>query len=214
MVPHLFVIDDFLRNPEAVRAEALTLDYAVQGRFPGLNSTGKINIGGLDQIVSALVHEPVRAPWTHDFSHGSCRLALAADDQPGRIHIDQSHWSGILYLSRPGDCRGGTEFYRHIRTGTDRVPMDAESLKRIGYSSYEELQHDILDKDALDRSKWELTMTVPMRFNRLVLLQPHYWHTSGAGFGDSIENGRLVYLMFFMRGPGRESAPAPAPGHA
>jgi hypothetical protein len=43
-------------------------------------------------------------------------------------------------------------------------------------------------------------MTVPMRFNRLVLLQPHYWHTSGEAFGDSIENGRLVYLMFFMRG--------------
>jgi hypothetical protein len=39
-----------------------------------------------------------------------------------------------------------------------------------------------------------------MRFNRLVLLQPHYWPTSGEAFGDSIEKGRLVYLMFFMRG--------------
>lgn len=38
-----------------------------------------------------------------------------------------------------------------------------------------------------------------MRFNRLVLLQPHYWHTSGIGFGNSVENGRLVYLTFFMR---------------
>ena len=43
-------------------------------------------------------------------------------------------------------------------------------------------------------------MTVPMRFNRLVLLQPHYWHTAGPGFGDSLENGRLIYLMFFLRG--------------
>lgn len=203
MVPHLFVIDDFLRNAEAVRKEALRLNYQVQGRFPGLNSKEKITIEGLDQVVSALVREPVRAPWTKDFSHGSCRIALASDDQPGRIHIDQSHWSGILYLSRPEDCQGGTEFYRHIRTGTDRVPMDAESLKRIGYDSYEDLQHDILDKDALDRSKWELTMTVPMRFNRLVLLQPHYWHTSGPGFGDTLENGRLIYLMFFLRGPAK-----------
>ena len=83
--------------------------------------------------------------------------------------------------------------------------MDQPSLEKIGYSSYEELQHDILDKDALDRSKWELTMTVPMRFNRLVLLQPHYWHTSGPGFGDSLENGRLIYVMFFLRG--QPSAP-------
>lgn len=200
MVPHVFVIDDFLGNPEAVRQEALSLNYSVRGRFPGLNSAEKIRLQGLENVVSALVREPVRAPWTDDFSHASCRLALASDDQPGRIHIDQSHWSGILYLSRPEDCQGGTEFYRHIPTNTDRVPMDPESLRSIGYSEYKELQRDILDKDALDRSKWELTYTVPMRFNRLVLLQPHYWHTSGAGFGDSIENGRLIYLMFFMRG--------------
>jgi hypothetical protein len=203
----VFVIDDFLRNAEEVRKQALSLDYAVAGRYPGLNSVQKLRIEGLDEVISMLVREPVRAPWTQDFSHGSCRIALASDKQEGRIHIDQSHWSGILYLSRPEDCRGGTEFYRHRRTNTDRVPMDAASLKEVGYSSYQELQHDILDKDALDRTKWEHTMTVPMRFNRLVLLQPHYWHTSGPGFGDSLENGRLIYLMFFLRG---EGSPTPA----
>jgi hypothetical protein len=200
MVPHLFVIDDFLRNAETVRAQALSLTYAVGGRFPGLNSVQKLRIEGLDEVISSLVREPVRAPWSDDFSHGSCRVALASDDKPARIHIDQSHWSGILYLSRPEDCQGGTEFFRHKRTGTDRVPMDPENLRKIGYSSYKELQEDILDKDALDRSNWEHTMTVPMRFNRLVLLQPHYWHTAGPGFGDSLENGRLIYLMFFLRG--------------
>ena len=200
MIPHLFVFDDFLRDPEEVRSRALKFNYTIPGRFPGLNSVEKLNIEGLDQTVSQLVHEPVRAPWTKDFSHGSCRLALAKDNKPGRIHIDQSHWSGILYLTRDEDCRGGTEFFRHKRTQTDHVPMTAEKLKEAGYSSYQELQHDILDKDALDHSHWEHTMTVPMRFNRLVLLQPHYWHTSGEAFGDNVENGRLVYLMFFMRG--------------
>jgi hypothetical protein len=204
VVPAFFVIDDFLRNPEEVRAQALSLDYAVGGRYPGLNSVQKLRIEGLDQVISTLVREPVRAPWTKDFSHGSCRVALASDDQEARIHIDQSHWSGILYLSRPEDCAGGTEFFRHKRTNTDRVPMDEQQLKATGYASYEELQKDILDKDALDRSKWEHTMTVPMRFNRLVLLQPHYWHTAGPGFGDTLENGRLIYLMFFLRGEPRQ----------
>jgi hypothetical protein len=202
MIPHLIVIDDFLNNAEAVRAEALTLNYSVPGRFPGLNSVEKLNIGGLNQVISTLVHEPVRTPWTKDFSHGSCRLALAKDDKPGRIHVDQSDWSGILYLSRDEDCQGGTEFFRHKRTRTDRVPVNLEKLGQIGYSSYEDMQHEILDQDALDRSKWDHTMTVPMRFNRLILLQPQYWHTSGPSFGDSVENGRLVFLMFFMRGAG------------
>ena len=199
MVPAFFVIDDFLRNAEEVRGQALSMTYAVGGRYPGLNSKQKLRIERLDEVVSQLVRTPLKAPWTDDFSHGSCRIALASDDQEARIHIDQSHWSGILYLSRSEDCQGGTEFFRHKRTNTDRLPMDEETLKAAGYATYEELQHDILDKDALDRSKWEHTMTVPMRFNRLVLLQPHYWHTAGPGFGDSLENGRLIYLMFFLR---------------
>jgi hypothetical protein len=85
--------------------------------------------------------------------------------------------------------------------------LTRESLAAAGYSSYDELRKEILEKDALDRSKWELTMTVPMRYNRLVLLQPQYWHTAGHSFGDSIENGRLVYLMFFLRGPGPTAPP-------
>jgi hypothetical protein len=208
MIPHVIIIDDFLLDPYALRNQALGLKYAVGGRYPGLNSTEKINIPGLSEIVSRLVYEPVRTPWQADFSHGACRVSLASDnrqDQPPRIHIDQSHWSGILYLSLPEDCRGGTEFFRHIPTGTDHLPLTPDALKEAGYSSYDELKADILEKDALDRSKWELAMTVPMRFNRLVLLQPQYWHTSGPGFGDSLENGRLVYLMFFLRGPAQGS---------
>ena len=170
-----------------------------KGAIQDWNSVEKLNIEGLDQAVSMLVREPVQAMWGKDNSHASCRLALAKDDRPGRIHIDQSHWSGILCLSRDEDCRGGTEFYRHKRTRTDRVPMDQKSLQNVGYSSYEDMQREILDQDALDRSKWEHTMTVLLRFNRLVLLQPHYWHTSGPSFGDSVDNGRLIYLMFFLR---------------
>ncbi len=108
----------------------------------------------------------------------------------------------MLYLSRQEDCRGGTELYRHIPSGTDRVPMDMQSLNAVGYSSYKDLEEEILKKDALERSKWELSVNVPARFNRLVLIQPHYWHTAGPGFGDSVVNGRLVYLMFFKRGKG------------
>src|SRR3982751_28200 len=154
MVPWLFVIDDFLRTPEAVRAEALTLNYKVPGRYPGLNSVEKINIEGLDQVISNIVRQPVHAPWPSDFSHRNCRLSLASDnDPPARIHIDISQWTGVLCLSRDEDCTGGTELYRHKRTGLDRVPMDTETLKAAGYASYEELQEKILDDDALEDRK-------------------------------------------------------------
>ena len=201
MTPFVIVIDDFLPNAEELRERALKLNYSLKGPYPGLNSVEKINIPGLDEMVSRLVYQPVRPPWTKNYSHGSFRLALAKDDEPAKIHIDQSHWSGILYLSRPEDCQGGTEFYRHLPTGTDHMPFTEQGIAELGYSSFDDLREQILEKDALDRSKWELTMVVPMRFNRLVLTQPQYWHTSGPSFGDTRETGRLIYMMrYFLPG--------------
>jgi hypothetical protein len=201
MVPAVYIIDDFLTDADAVRERALALTYTEKGNYPGRDSTERLPIDRLDDAVSAIMRQPLRAQWDQQFNHAKCRLTLASDDQLGGVHVDPSNLSGILYLSRAEDCAGGTEFFRHIRTGTDRVPMTPGELTALGYSSYGEMHRDIIVKEGHDRSKWERTMTVPMRFNRLVLLQPHYWHTSGAGFGNSVEDGRLVYLMFFARAP-------------
>ena len=43
-------------------------------------------------------------------------------------------------------------------------------------------------------------MTVPMRFNRLILYRPWLWHSAGPGFGDSNETGRLIQVLSFERG--------------
>ena len=192
----LILVDDFLDNAEGLREAALRLTYPEQqGAFPGRNSLERINIGGLDEEVSRLVGEPLAA--LPKLSHAKCRITLAADKGRARVHIDESHWSGILYLSRPEDCRGGTEFFRHVPTGTDHAPVDAAERAALGFSTHEQMHQAIVEKDSLDATKWEKTIDVPMRFNRLVLLRPWLWHTAGPGFGDRIENGRLVYLLFF-----------------
>ena len=193
----MLVVDDFIDNAEGLRAAALQLTYPEQqGAFPGRNSRERINIEGLSEEVSRLLGEPLR-PIDPLESHCKCRVTLASDVGRAKVHIDQSHWSGILYLSREEDSMGGTDFFRHIPTNSDRAPTDPDELAQMGFASYEEMQRAIIEKDSLDDSKWERNMTVPMRFNRLVLLRPWLWHTAGPGFGDRLENGRLVYLMFF-----------------
>ena len=195
------VVDDFLTNAEEFRAAALKLDYPHrEGEyFPGRNSVESLPIPGLDQAISSIVQEPLKG-LERVGSHGKVRVALA-NETPiwSKVHVDPAYWSGILYLSRNEDSQGGTEFFRHIPTDTHRVPESPAGLARIGYSSYEEMQEQIIEKDSMDPSKWERTMTIPMQFNRLVLLRPWFWHTAGPCFGNSIENGRLVYLMFFTR---------------
>ena len=201
MPTSLIIVDDFLnpRDAQQLRNVGLQLTYPEQqGAFPGRNSLERIEIEGLDESVSRLTGERLR-PISPLQSHAKFRMTLAADRGRAKVHVDDAYWSGILYLSRPEDCRGGTEFFRHRPTNTDRAPIDRAELEAMGYTSMEQMHREVIEKDSVDDSKWELTMQAPMRFNRLVLLRPWLWHTAGPAFGDGMENGRLVYLMFFAR---------------
>ena len=196
MPTSMIIVDDFMEDPYSLRNAALGLNYPKgSGPFPGRNSEKRINVAGLDQEVSRLVGEPLRGQSAPQ-AHGKCRISLAKDKGTAKVHVDPSHWSGILYLSRPEDCRGGTEFFRHLPTGTERTAYTDKEASEYGYASVRDMVSAV-EKDSMDDSKWEMIMRVPMRFNRLILLRPWLWHTAGESFGDTLENGRLVYLLFF-----------------
>ena len=197
-LPSLLIIDDFLADPHVARAKTLALDYDAalkNGNYPGVLSSQALPIPGLDEAVTGIIGAKVTPqPGT---SHGHCRLTLASDKGLSGVHIDPCFYSGILYLNLPEHCRGGTDFFRHKRTGLDRVPMDRGQMLAAGYADPNQLIAEVVNADTLRPSKWEKQFTVPMRFNRLILFSPWMFHNSARGFGSSAENGRLVHLMFF-----------------
>lgn len=198
MPPSLIILDDFLGNPHEMRRQALALGYDPankRGNYPGLLSDRALPIPGLEGEVSSRAGVALRpAPGT---THQHCRLTLRGDAGRSGVHIDPCFYSGILYLSLPEHCRGGTEFFRHKRTGLDRVPQTREALAASGYADVNRLIEEVVNTDTSKPAKWERIMTVPMRFNRLILFSPWLFHNSAPGFGDRPENGRLVHLMFF-----------------
>jgi len=198
MLPLFLMVDDFLGNPGVARSAALALGYDPankHGNYPGLLSDRPLAIPGLDETVSRLIGHAVKAaPGT---SHNHCRLTLKGDRGRSGVHIDPAFYSGILYLSRPEDCRGGTDFFRHRRTGLDRVPASLEGAQAAGYADHNALIEAVVNADTLKPARWEKSFTAPMRYNRLILFSPWAFHNSAPGFGDRAENGRLVHLMFF-----------------
>ena len=208
----LIVIDDFYDDAEVVRRRALELDYPVpeaRKNYPGRNSMQRFLPEGIDDVVSRLVHEPVGPCGVAE--HGRFRLTLGEEegDRGYYVHIDgDAHWSGILYLTAEEHCRGGTEFYRHKEHGIDRTYITDAEARAHGWDSCSEFAIQTIQSDGNDLSKWEHLMTVPMRFNRLILFRPWFWHTAGISFGDSPETGRLVQLFFWQAVPRQARAAA------
>lgn len=202
MLPSLLIIDDFLADPWAARRAALLLDYdpaRQNGNFPGCNSSTPLDTAGLDTVVSkTLGLKLCRAAGTQ---HGHCRLTRKADKGKSGVHIDPAVYSGILYLSRPEDCArpdaGGTDFFRHRRTGLESVPQDPVALAASGFDDPNRLIEEVVNRDTTTLSKWERTMRVPARFNRLLLFSPWLFHNAAPGFGSTPEDARLVMLLFF-----------------
>lgn len=201
MLPSLLIVDDFLADPFAARAAALALDYDPAtriGNYPGTLSGAPLPIAGLEEAVSRIIGVPLKPqPGT---THGHCRLTLKGDRGVSGVHIDPCFYSGILYLSRNEDARGGTDFFRHKRTGLEKVPADPLGLAQSGYADINALVEDVVNRDTLLPARWERVMRVPMRFNRLLLFSPWLFHNSADGFGTAQETGRLVHLQFFARG--------------
>ncbi len=198
----LIVVEDFYVDPEAVRQRALACDYPpVTGprTFPGRNGAEPFLPPDLDRMISMLLGEKVVSCARPRSFHGSFRITMADEESRYHVHVDPSYlcWVGVLYLNPPEQCRGGTAFYRHKELELDRTPPQ-EELEARGYPDLATL----LAQDGPEPDKWEHLMTVPMRFNRLILYRPWIWHSAAPGFGDSNETGRLIQVFSFESGVG------------
>jgi hypothetical protein len=199
MIQTLLVVDDFYDDPSAIRRGALQAEYPDHGGtayFAGRNSRRYLLDDGIVGAVSRLVGHPLAA--ARNMACGHFRISLASDVARSDIHTDPGvDWSGVLYLNPPDQCRGGTSFYRHKELGIDGVPLRLDEVRRLGFTDRDHLRTSVIARDSLDRGRWEITMTVPMRFNRLILFRPWLWHTAAENFGDTRETGRLIQVFFF-----------------
>ena len=176
----------------------MALDYDPafkKGNYPGFSSTKPLAVPGIEETVSRIVGRRLTpAPRT---MHGHCRVALRTDKGVTGVHIDPCAWSGILYLTLPQHCKGGTDFFRHRPTGLDRIPSDAMTLASAGFGAIDEAVEKIVNNDTNKPARWEKYFPAPMRFNRLILFSPWMFHNSASGFGDQPSNGRLIQTLFF-----------------
>ena len=215
----VLVLDGWYRNPHYVRELALSLDYTMpRFAFPGYEASLSIDpaflLKGLQPFAEAELELAPnfdrRLVFSMIFNTVSPRLRRQQDPHSDGI----GGLAVVVYLNLPSQCRGGTAFYRHRRSGLVAMPgprtAKAKALgQMLGTASYERTRKRLLQGPRTGKrlsiicgstAKWQLALRVPMRFNRLVLYPCHLFHSPVIHAKDFPETarGRRLTQTFFV----------------
>jgi len=192
-----YIVDDFYTDPDAIRNFAITQpkEPKSNGNYAGVMTENSfVTKEHLEEISKLVGHGVIQST---DLC-GKFRFTKESDTFKQYIHFDPGEnlqWAGIVYLT-PDINTEGTSFWKHKRTGLESIPLTQEGIEVYGWNSVKDLKH-FLETDGMDESCWEKTLTIPYKYNRLVLFRPWLFHSPGPSFGDDIYNSRLVQTFFF-----------------
>ena len=184
------IIDNFYIDPYETRDYALSLEFDVQGNYPGNRTKSIFNQSVYDVIQNAVFNAGGNITrWDMDQYTGSFQYTTAKDRS--WIHADQTTtWAGVCYLTPNAPLSAGTGLFRHKETGLESAPRKSDGT----------YDYDLLNKvnmDSQDMTKWEMTDRLANKFNRLVLYRGDFFHMSLDYFGQNKYDGRLFQTFFF-----------------
>jgi len=177
----MLIIDDFLPDPESVRAAGLCANY-IDWNGPDGEVYKRIAIAEVPGLREGI--EKAMGPV--EMLGMGYRLNFNGELPNAAIHSDMG-WgthAAVLYLS---EGEGGTAFWRHKQTGASRIEQGDLAL-------FEHVRHDWDDAD-----KWDQIALAEMKLGRCIIYESAMFHSRWpfAAFGDDAKTGRLVALAFF-----------------
>ena len=164
MINRYFVVDDFYNDPDRLVEAALKSqrDAASRGNYAGvMTKESFLSNTQRDFFEQLLQQKPINASTE---LNGKIRFSKAGDPFTQYIHFDagQTHWSGVVYLSKEHPKVDGTVFWRHLRTGLEEIPRTLEGAHAAGFTTKEKVK-EFLEVDGIDESLWEKTLGYPLQ---------------------------------------------------
>ncbi len=199
MINRYMIVDDFYSNPDElvrVALKSLKPEDSPSGNYAGVMTTDYFLGAESREVFQKLTLEPTVNSSTN--ANGRLRFTKENDTFKFHIHYDvdvNTKWAGVVYLSKNHPKTDGTNFWRHLRTGLEVAPNTPEGFAKYGWNNFNDLKA-FLEKEGLDESLWEKTLSIPYKYNRLVLFRPWLLHSPGPAFGDTLESSRIVQTLF------------------
>lgn len=184
--PHILVVDNFYKDPDAIRRLALSAEYNADNRFyKGKRTKRNYLFPYLREEFCKLLQADV-VDWTSQPMNGVFQVTSSND--PLVYHSDSQDYAGAVYLTPNAPFTMGTSFWASKIGDCRRPPEHPLEDKQLIDTRAVYNDYSILNEDA-----WRLVDRVGSVYNRLVLWDAQLIH-SASEYSD-IE--RLVHLFFF-----------------
>ena len=190
----LLILDNFLPDPNGFREVALAQEYrTVTG--PDGESYPNVSMREPREFAD-LIEKAIGRPIVPRYTF----LRFSTGQNPAGVHIHADgiveKYVALLYLSLPEHCSGGTDFWKHKKSGFSYLP-DERDIRRIGKSPAR-VAADLRTDAENPEGKWDLIETVEMKFNRAVIYPTRRFHSrASGGFGTDLKSGRVTWTTFF-----------------
>jgi Family of unknown function (DUF6445) len=205
---NLTIFDDLLAPARAmeIRNQVLAEGFKTLKGPDGFDYTGT-NLTKFPEIPTAIAGALGR---NIAVSLECFRFHLAGDKPHSYVHSDEtvaSH-AAVYYLNPPHQCQGGTAFWEHKGMGLEEMPSDSE-LERGQWKP--DWFKPMMEAEWKKKKAWKQKSLAAMKFNRFIIYRTALFHSRWPieAFGDSPENGRLVWVCFFDFTMAPPTAPKP-----
>lgn len=225
----IVVVDDFYRDPHAVRRYALAQPY-----YTPYESDEQVRGGQRASWFASRFQAADRCPFK------SSRGLLAALEAATGERIDLGHWRAPFPVDETGrpvagadaatclwNCcfhvkpdngqRLGDGVHNHVTDGWNSVGvhgwagivyLNADAPLEGGLHLWRNVRPEREFDWMTPAAEWELLDTFGNRFNRLTLVRGDIPHSGAAGWGSGVADGRMYQTFFF------KTLPEPLPGFA
>ncbi len=177
----VYVVDDFYKDPDAVRDFALKQNFNPDIRwYKGNRSDNRFINDEIKKSFEEIMGRKITV-WEEHGQNGKFQWCTPEDLLV--YHYDDQTWAGLVYLTPDAPLESGTSLYAHKETKIRHADTPgADYCFSGGY---------------YDRSKFELVDTIGNVYNRLVLFNSRCFHSAAEYFGTNKYNSRLFHLFFF-----------------
>lgn len=181
-----WVVDNFYKDPDAVREFALSQEYHQGGLgrgYIGRRTYQQFLFPGLKEEFERIMGEKITS-WEEHGMNG--RFQYSMEGEPLVYHCDSQKWAAMIYLTPDAP----------LETGTGSFALKGT---KVFHNSQEGIMAAFRGDGAqnLDKTIFEPVDAIGNVYNRLVIFNAGYLHAALGYFGYKPENARLWQMFFF-----------------